>query len=170
MSERDALPARMLLRNGALLIIPPSVITFGLWGVLPPAYSPGLFWTGIPAWLGLLENLFRILVFALPGILYFGKSEAGQSFGWVLYAGGIAAYLGSYLLEIMLPQSGWSQSLIGFTAPAWSAAFWLAGIGLTCARSWLAIPWHRAIYLFVALCFLIFHVGHTGLVYFNTTR
>ena len=59
MSKLDSLPARMLLRNGALLIIPPMVITFGLWGVLPAAYGPDLFWKGIPEWLSLLENSYQ---------------------------------------------------------------------------------------------------------------
>lgn len=170
MSMLDSLPARMLARNGALLIAPPMVITFGLWSVLPAAYSPDIFWTGIPKWLGLLENAFRLLVFSFPGILYFGRKETGQSLGWYLYAGGLVVYLASYLLQIIFPHSVWSQSLIGFTAPAWSTLFWLVGIGLVCVRSWLPIPWHRAIYLCSAFFFLIFHVGHTGLVYFNVIR
>ena len=80
-------PKRMLLRNGALLILPPMIITFGLWGALPTAYRPAIFWKDIPNWLGLFENIFRILVFSLPGILYFGKREKGQSLGWYLYIG-----------------------------------------------------------------------------------
>jgi hypothetical protein len=139
-------PKHMLLRNGALLIIPPMVITFGLWGALPAAYSPDIFWKGIPQWLGLFENLFRILVFSLPGILYFGKKEKGQSLGWYIYIGGLVAYLASYLMQIVFPGSAWSQNIIGFTAPAWSTMFWLTGIGLVCRRSWLPLPWHRAIY------------------------
>jgi hypothetical protein len=166
----DSLPARMLLRNGALLIVPPMIITFGLWGDLPPAYGPDLFWKGIPEWLGLMENTFRILAFGLPGILYFGKRETGQSLGWYLYAGGLVVYLASYALQIAFPHGGWRQSVIGFTVPAWSTLLWLAGIGLVCVRSWLPIPWHRAIYLSSAFFFLIFHVGHTGLVYFTAIR
>jgi len=143
------------------------VITFGLWGALPAAYSPSLFWKDIPTWLGLFENSFRVLVFSLPGILYFGKKETGQPLGWYLYIGGLVVYLVSYLAQIHYPDSVWSQSLIGFTAPAWSTLFWFAGIGLVCVQSWLPIPWHRAIYLLTASLFLIFHIGHTGLVYFN---
>ncbi|NOT61874.1 MAG: hypothetical protein HOP19_16795 [Acidobacteria bacterium] len=170
MAEGDLLPARVLLRNGALLIIPPMIISFGLWGALPAAYSPDLFWKDIPTWLVLPENIFRLLVFSLPGILYFGKKEMGQSLGWYLYFGGLLFYLASYLAQIVFPASVWSRSAIGFTAPAWSTLFWLAGIGLVCARSWLPIPWHRAIYLWSAFLFLIFHLGHTGLVYCNLTR
>jgi hypothetical protein len=84
MSKLNSLPARILLRNGGLLIIPPMIITFGLWGALPAAYSPDIFWKDIPGWLGLFENIFRILVFSLPGILYFGNKETGQSLGWYL--------------------------------------------------------------------------------------
>jgi hypothetical protein len=167
MSKLDSFPARMLLRNGGLLIIPPMVITFGLWGVLPAAYGPDLFWKEIPSWLGFLENTFRVLVFGLPFILYFGKKEKSQPLGWVLYFAGLTVYLVSYLAQIGFPASAWSRSAIGFTAPAWSTLFWFAGIGLVCARSWLPIPWHRGIYLGSAALFLIFHVGHTGLVYFN---
>ena len=167
MSKSDSLPTHILLRNGALLIIPPMVITFGLWGILPVAYSPDLFWKGIPEWLGLFENIFRTVVFSLPAILYFGKREKGQPLGWYLYFGGLAIYLGSYLAQIVYPNSAWSQSIIGFTAPAWSTIVFFTGIGLVCVRSWLPIPWHRAIYLLSALIFLLFHTGHAGLVYFN---
>ena len=170
MSKLDSHPARLSLRNGGLLIIPPMIITFGLWGVLPTAYGPDLFWKNIPGWLSILENTFRILVFSLPFILYFGKKEKYQPLGWYLYFAGLVIYLASYLTQIVFPASAWSLSTIGFTAPAWSTIFWFAGIGLVCARSWLPIPWHRAIYLTCAALFLIFHIGHTGLVYFNVVH
>lgn len=93
----NSLPARIILRNGALLIVPPMIISFGLWGALPDAYGPDIFWKDIPEWLGLFENIFRILVFSLPGILYFGKKETGQPLGWYLYFGGLIVYLASYL-------------------------------------------------------------------------
>jgi hypothetical protein len=150
-----------------LLIIPPMIISLGLWGALPAAYSPDLFSKEIPQWLIKFENIFRILVFSLPGILYFGKTEIGLPLGWYLYAGGLAVYLMSYLAQIIFPDSAWSLSVIGFTAPAWSTIFWFAGIGFVCARSWLPIPWNRALYFLSAILFLIVHTAHTGLVYFN---
>ncbi|MDO9087569.1 MAG: hypothetical protein Q7U53_15280 [Anaerolineaceae bacterium] len=167
MYKPDSLPASKLLRNGVLLIIPPMIISIGLWGALPAVYSPDIFWKDIPKWLGLFENIFRVLVFSLPGILYFGKKETGQPLGCFLYIGGLAVYLSSYLAQIVYPDSTWSQSIIGFTALAWSTLFWFAGIGLVCKRSWLPIPWHRAIYLLIASIFLIFHIWHTVLVFFN---
>ena len=165
--EPSSLLARIFLRNGELLIVPPMIISFGLWGVLPAAFSPEIFWKDIPEWLGLLENTFRILAFGLPAILYFGNKESGQSLGWYLYFGGLVVYLASYLAQIFFPMSVWSQSAIGFTACAWSPSFWLAGIGFVCIRSWLPIPWHRAIYFLIASIFLILHTGHAFLVYSN---
>lgn len=167
MSNLKLFSAEAFFKNGALLIIPPMVITFGLWGVLPAAYSPENFWKGIPGWLALLENIFRILVFSIPAILCFGKKEISQSLGWYLYGGGLAIYITSYLLQIFFPSSEWSQSFIGFTAPAWSTLFWFTGISLVCDRSWLPIPWFRAIYFCCALFFLLFHIGHAGFIYFN---
>jgi len=170
MSTLDSLPARILLRNGALLTIPPLIISFGLWGALPAAYQPDLFWKDIPKWLRMFENTSRVFVLGLPAILYFGTKETGHPLGWSLYLGGLLVYLASYLAQIVYPDSAWSQSVIGFTAPAWSTLFWFAGIGFVCVRSWLPIPWHRAIYLWSASIFLTFHIGHTGLVYFNLAR
>jgi hypothetical protein len=170
MLRSDSIWVRILLRNGAWLIIPPMAITFGLWGSLPAAYSPSLFWKDIPGWLSLSENIFRVLVCALPGILYFGKKEPGQMLGWYFYAGGLLVYLSSYLLQIILPASGWSRSALGFTAPAWSTLFWLIGIGFVCTKSWLPLPWNRVIYLTSACLFLIFHIGHTSLVYLRAMQ
>ena len=169
-SKLDSLPARMILRNEALLIVPPMIISMGLWGALPDAYGPEISWKDIPEWLGLFENIFRILAFSLPGILYFGKTEKAQSLGWYLYLGGMVVYLASYLTQIIFPASAWGQSVIGFTTGAWSTSFWLAGIGFVCARSWLPIPWHRVIYFLSAAIFLTLHTGHAWLVYTNLVQ
>jgi len=146
------------------------IISFGLWGALPAAFSPNLFGKDIPGWLVLSENIFRILAFSLPVILYFGKKEKGQTLGWYLYFVGLIIYLLTYLMQIFFPAGAWSQSAIGFTAGAWSTFFWLAGVGLVCVQSWLPIRWYRPIYLGCALIFLVFHTGHALLVYNNLFR
>jgi len=43
----------------------------------------------------------------------------------------------------------------------------VGGIGFLCARSWLPIRWHRAIYFLSATIFLTLHTGQTWLVYSN---
>jgi hypothetical protein len=165
MSKLDSFPSKLFLRNGALLILPPMIISFGLWSELPSAYAPQQFWKEIPVWLGLFENIFRIIVSCLPAFLYFGKKEHSQFIGWILYFIGLLLYLFSYLLQIYLPNSFWSQSVIGFTAPAWTTLFWLFGISLVCARSWLPIPWNRLIYISCVIIFLVFHIWHNSLVF-----
>jgi hypothetical protein len=146
------------------------IITFGLWGALPSTYSPEQFWEGIPSWLGFWENTFRILIFALPGLLLFSKSDSSESLGWALYGGGLLGYLASYLMQVFYPNSEWSLSLIGFTAPSWTPLFWLLGIGLVCRNSWLPISWYRIIYILCAISFLVFHIAHTGMVYFTLVK
>lgn len=162
--EKDLL-ARLIFRNGAILIIPPMLISFGLWSMLPPAFGADHFLKDIPKWLAVPENISRFIVFAVPGFLYFGIKEPVQKRGWILYASGIVFYFLSYLLQICLPESLWSKSMISFTAPAWTTIFWFAGIAMVCSRSWLPIPWSRYVYLGLSLLFLFFHIGHTLIVF-----
>jgi hypothetical protein len=165
MLETDSFLNRLIFRNGAILLIPPMAISFGLWSMLPSAFGVEFFWKDIPKWLGLAENISRIIVFALPAFLFFGIGEPLQKRGWILYASGIVLYFLSYLLQIYLPESLWSNSIIGFTAPAWTTIFWLSGIGLVCGRSWLPIPWSRLVYIVSALLFLLFHICHVMIVF-----
>lgn len=170
MSDKRALSlflllTRLILRNGAVLLIPPMLITFGLWSKLPAAFGAEVFWKDIPNWLAVPENILRIIVFAVPAFLTLGIRETGQKRGWMLYACGIVLYLLSYLLQIYLPDGFWSKSIIGFTAPAWSTLFWFAGIGLVCDKSWLPIPWSSFVYIALAVLFLIFHIGHTLVIF-----
>jgi hypothetical protein len=156
---------KILLQNGALLILPPMLISFGLWAWLPEAFQPAVFWKDVPPYLGTLENIFRMAIFAVPGFLYFGKSARGQTTGWLLYTVGLMLYLLSYLLLILWPESLWSSSAIGFSAAAWTPAFWLVGIGLVCQKTWLPIAWKRGIYLVMVGVFIFLHTGHALLVY-----
>ena len=165
MLNSDSFLSKLLLRNGGWLTIPPLAITFGLWSHLPPPYAMEHFWKDIPSWLGLPENIFRIIVFALPTLLYFGRAERGQKLGWFLYFGGLLAYLASYVAQVLFAESTWSLSALGFTAPAWTTTFWFCGIGMVCKNTWLPLPWNRMIYVGCAVLFLIFHVTHTGLIF-----
>ncbi len=165
MGRFDSKLSRIILRNGVILTIPPMLISFGLWVFLPKMYSIENFWKDTPKWLGLCENIFRILVFTVPVFLYFGKNEKHQMKGWYLYIIGLCLYLASYLMQIFFPDSGWSQSLIGFTAPAWTTLIYFFGIGLVCLRTWLPLRWHRSIFLCITVLFVVFHFSHTALVF-----
>ena len=158
-------PRKVILRNGALLVIPVLAISIGLWDFLPEVYSSKEFSREIPAWLALAENLFRVIIFSVPAILVFSNDEIENKWGWFLYTFGIAIYFCSYLFQILYPNSSWSTSYLGFTAPAWTTIFWLYGIGLTCSHSWLLSRWQRAIYIVPATLFVLLHMAHTTLVY-----
>ena len=164
---REPILGTAIVRNGLLLVAPAIVITFGLWSRLPAAYGAESFDHGVPTWLIFAENVLRIAVFAIPVFLYFGGRDVLQVRGWYLYGLGLLLYLGSYLAQIYLPGSAWSTSLLGFTAPAWTTLFWFVGIGLVCANTWLPFSWHRAVYLSVAVAFVVLHVAHASLAFFG---
>ncbi|MCB9563572.1 MAG: hypothetical protein H6708_24505 [Kofleriaceae bacterium] len=154
-----------VVRNGALLGVPPLVLSLSLWGLLPVAYSPAVFWDGVPSWLGLCENVARIVVFALPIVLCFGASTPAHRAGWVVYGAGVVAYAASYLLLVAWPSSAWATSLVGFTAPGWSTAIWFAGIAMVCRDSWLVARWRWWFYLVPVAGFLGFHLAHAALIW-----
>ena len=69
LTERDSLPARILPRNGALLIIPPMIMTFGFWGALPAAYSHRAYRTGLFQHDSLISLIFHQgIVYACPPV------------------------------------------------------------------------------------------------------
>jgi hypothetical protein len=150
----------VLARNGGWLLLPILAITFGLWGLLPSAYSMTEFWRGIPAWIAVPENVLRIVVLALPWFLYVGAARSSQRLGWILWGVGVLVYLASYLLEILAGGSVLGRSVATFAAPAWTTALWLAGMGLVADRTWLPVPYHPAIFLAAGGLFWIFHTAH----------
>jgi len=77
-----------------------------------------------------------------------------QRLGRFVYGTGLLLYLGSYLAQIVAPNSEWSTSLVGFTALAGTPLIWLVGIGLGCTQTWLPIAWNRAVYPLVSVTFV----------------
>jgi len=71
---------------------------------------------------------------------------------------------------IYLPESGWSLSIFGFTAPAYTPLIWLIGIGLIGSESFLPIPKITAIYLCFSLIFVIIHSSHTFIIIIRILR
>lgn len=161
-------PREALGRNGAWLVLPPLAVSLGLWGVLPPAYADGVFAASVPGWWNLTENVLRVLVFSVPAVLVFGASSPIQRVGWAVYAVGLAAYVASYLILALGPETHWATSAVGFTAPAWTPGVWLLGVAMVCQRTWLRWPadrrrgWRWWAYLAPVAAFLVAHVGHAG--------
>jgi len=143
-------------------MLPVLAINLAFAGALPPAYRPGSFWAGIPGWLALAENAGRVAVTALPLAMAIGRSTARQRLGLVLYGIGLLAYAAGWAMLVLAPESGWSTSLFGFSAPAWLPALWLIGIGLA-GRPYRG--WVRPLFWLAALVFLASHTAHAALVF-----
>jgi len=141
-----------------LLVLPLLGLNLAFTGALPDAYQPEIFDAGLPAWVPPVENGLRLALFGLMLALPIGAGRAG----WAIFLAGTLAYAASWAVPSLAPASAWSQSLIGFTAPAWTPAVWLTGIGLI-GRA--GPPLARRLYWVLVTTFLAAHVGHAALVW-----
>lgn len=136
---------------------------------LPPAFQMESFWRDIPAVIAIPENVFRIGLFGFMLLMPIELGTRRARIGLAVYLAGMAAYLGAWLMLICAPQSGWSASLAGSMAPAYTPAIWLAGIGMVGTRlSIRRIPFHPWGYAACAASFLICHNAHSFLVLTRT--
>jgi len=99
-------------------------------GALPPAYSMDHFWAGIPVWMAVPENIFRLLLCFLPFLMPLEIESKAHKFGLGLVLFGLVAYYLAWGAQIFFPLSPWSTSLAGFLAPAYAPILWFAGNGL----------------------------------------
>jgi hypothetical protein len=71
-------------------------------------------------------------------------------------------------MQIYFPQSAWSKSIWGFTAPAYTTLIWFAGIGMIGNSLFINIPFPYSVYLGISLVFVFFHSAHAYIVYSKT--
>jgi hypothetical protein len=155
-----------LLVNCFLLFIPVFIWNAVFHKKLPAAYQKPA-WDSVPRWVCIAENVLRVPVFALPLILKLDPTgDAGRA-GFALYLAGLGAYALSWGGPMIAPQSAWSRSAIGFTAPAWTTAVWLAGIGLVGRETTVGIVCFFPVYPAVCLLFVAAHTLHAALVFRN---
>lgn len=114
------------------------------------------------------ENSSRILVFALTLLMPLRILTRAQKTGLFLYLGGITIYFISWLALIYFPDSVWSTSLPGFSAPAYTPFFWLMGIGLIGDSFYFNLRYTRFYFLLASILFLLFHNVHTITIYYRT--
>ena len=72
----------------------------------------------------------------------------GLGMYWVAFAGGAGA-----------------AHPVGFMAPAWTPAIWLAGISLIADQFYFSIPYRPWMYMAVSIVFLLFHNLHAWIVW-----
>jgi hypothetical protein len=153
------------LLNCFLLTIPILLWNIFLSAKLPLAYQPEFFWKDIPSILTYGENGSRIVLFLVTCLMPLQISTPEQKKGMLLYLTGTIIYFISWLLLIYFPESGWSQSVFGFMAPAYTPILWLIGIGLVGKSFYFKFEHARLIYFLIVAVFIVLHNMHTFLIY-----
>lgn len=156
---------RKYLLNCFLLLIPLFLWNIILVGYLPKSYSPDIFWKDIPNWIGYSENILRIIVFLFPIIMVLSLKTRLQKIGFLIYLIGLILYFSSWVIMIVRPESNWSQSLIGFVAPAFSTIIWFVGIGMVGSKAYFKVPHLTMIYICLSMLFVILHSAHAYIVF-----
>ena len=154
------------LLNCFILLIPMFIWNMLLYDKLPEGFNIDIFWKNIPKTISYPENIFRILVFALPIAMSLNLKTKSQKWGMVQYTIGTLIYFLSWLMLIKYPESEWSKSMIGFTAPAYTPIIWLIGIALIGKNTlYLKRISLVSVYILLSVIFVIFHTWHTYIVY-----
>lgn len=153
------------LKNCFLLLLPILGWNLLLTSSLPEGFSRDIFWNEISSFVGLPENILRGLIMVLPAFMILSLKTKTQRLGGWLYLLGVVVYGLSWLLLILTPDSSWSQSMMGFMAPAYTTILWLVGIGLIGEQSFFKIKHVSTIYILLATVFVFFHTWHTYIVF-----
>ncbi|KEO75678.1 hypothetical protein [Anditalea andensis] len=159
--------AKKLTSNAFILTIPILIWNILLTPKLPIAYQPINFNSHVPSFVFIGENLFRISIFILAIAIQFDINSKNGRLGLKVYLIGCALYFISWLVLIYAPNSWWSLSIFGFTAPAYTPIIWLLGISLmghTYYFNFKFSYWHL---LIPSLLFSIFHMTHSIIVYWT---
>lgn len=148
-----------------LLLLPILLWNVIFMKVLPPPFQKEMFWHNIPEYIKFPENVLRIVVFLCPIFMKLSVSEPHHKLGLILYIFGVCLYFLSWIMQMYYPQSSWSKSILGFTAPAYTTIIWFVGIGLVGSSLLVKFPYHYSIYISISMIFVIFHTAHVYVVY-----
>lgn len=151
--------------NCFLLLIPILVWNLAFASYLPEAFSPDVFWKDIPNWISIGENTFRTVVMVMPACLILSWKKPVERGGLAIYLIGLVVYFLSWLILMIYPISDWSESALGFMAPAYTPIIWLIGIGLVGHQSFLKVRRTSMLYILFSILFVVFHSTHAYLVY-----
>jgi len=159
---------KIILTNGYIPIIPILVWNIIFISKLPFAYESKIFNSNIPLFLLIGENIFRSIVFILPLIFKTNIYTTQGKQGLIIYIFGSLVYFLSWLLLIYAPNSLWSNSLFGFTAPAYTPIIWLIGISIMADSYYFNITYSKWHFVLPCIVFSILHITHSLLVYLRT--
>lgn len=155
------------LLNCFSLLLPVLLWNIAFMDKLPKGYLSTAIWDKIPSWLNVTENILRAMVFLLPLFLKLSLESKIQKIGLIVYLLGLIIYYASWIWPIYFPNSNWSNSLIGYMAPAYTTIVFFTGIALIGQQSFLNIPRIGLIYFILSIAFVIVHSYHAYLAYKN---
>lgn len=153
--------------NCFLLTIPILIWNLLFACELPHAFQNEVFWKDIPLFLSLSESSLRVGLLILALLMPLRIKTRSQKRGLVLYLCGTTLYFASWLVLIYFPESWWSDSMIGFMAPAYTPLLWLTGIGLIGDTFYFNLCFRRWIFFSIAIAFLALHNLHALTIYFR---
>lgn len=156
---------KRIFQNCFILLIPVFIWNITLSHHLPIGYTSKEIWDSVPNWLSTLENMMRAFAFLMPLFMIFSIKLSTQKWGFSIYFIGILIYFGSWSMQMFCEESKWSQSLIGFMAPAFTTIIWFIGIVLVGKESILSKLKLQKSYLFAVVLFVLIHSYHTYLAY-----
>lgn len=159
-----------IFSNGYILFIPILLFNYIFVKYLPPAYEMKSFNTNIPKQISIGELIGRLFVFGLPLFMSLNYSTASGKHSLALFIIGVFIYFSSWIALILFPDSLWSRSFIGFTAPAFTPIIWLAGFALLVDSFYFKIPYNRLYFIIPSIFFVIFHFSHSLFVWFREYR
>jgi hypothetical protein len=156
-----------IMKSGVWLTFPPLLFSLSFMGISPTALSPIEFNKNIPTMLINSEIFARIFVFGMPTFFTVGLSTKTQKQGLILYVIGVAFYCLSYGKQNYLPNSAWSNSMIGFTASAYTNLFWMIGLGMLGKEFYFLkrLRYRPIFYIAPAIIFMVLHVTHAIIYY-----
>ena len=156
---------KKIISNGYSLIIPVLLWNFFLTKFLPGAYQMKSFNANIPSIISTGEFIGRVLVFGLPLFIQLNFRGTSGKAGLLIYLIGILFYFLSWILLITVPQSPWSKSIVGFTAPAFTIVIWLIGFALLSDTFYFKIPYSKWYFIISTLFMTGFHFTHAYYVW-----
>lgn len=158
-------PFKKYLLNCFILILPVLIWNIVFSCKLPENYQPEVFLKDIPGFITYGENASRFALFILAYLMPLDINTKRQRIGLYIYLAGLLLYFASWSILICFPNSIWSNTILGFSAPAYTPAIWIAGISLIGNSFYFNLPFRRWIFIAVAITFLAFHISHTIMVY-----
>ncbi|MBN1501866.1 MAG: hypothetical protein JW982_17035 [Spirochaetes bacterium] len=155
---------KMLFQSCFILLVPVFLFNAVFYKKLPEMYQNRK-WDNIPRVLDASENILRAVVFIIPVLLKISFESAMQKTGLLLYFAGMTVYFLSWIMQTNFPDTKWSRSCAGSTAPAYTTLIWFTGISLIGQELIINYNYVWIYYFSAVVCFVSVHTLHAFIVF-----